>query len=840
MAAAHDDPIGTTFANGRYEITVKLGEGGMGAVYRAEDKNLQSSVVIKLPHRSMVTDAEFSRRFRDEVRSLVRLSHPHIVKVTDVGEWEGLPFAVLQFLPGGSLEDRLAAWKGPAVLAALVSWLGPIGSALDYVHSQKMVHRDVKPGNILFDAQGHPFLSDFGVVKVLAAAADDRSSSRTAMTGTGMVLGTPHYMAPELIMGDPFDGRVDQYALAVTAYELLCGRRPFEHEVATRVLMMQAQDAPPSMACFSPWSPPQLESALFKGLAKAPSDRYPTCAAFAAAVVEASGLEQGERGRARVRCGSCGKTMTVSVEVLAKLSQSGRSAPCPKCQKPLNLAGGTATVLPPRFSGERPRGSDTAVLDVRGGTAKVQALTPPQAKPETPGGGTVVFGSIPVKAVTKSRPELGSDFEPVDPGEDKSSRSPLFWVTIGLVAACIPLVAYAVFLWKATSGRPGNSQARATAEVVAAGQDSPVTPLGQGVARARIARNDMSDALVQRRLGEPESAAPRLETGPIVKVSPSLETTAPRIDASADSRIKSEALVDLSRPREGPSLPDKVVSDIHASQGERTAMLKGEPDSRFPEKPATALAPAPDPDPIADDEKPSSRNVPLRQLLATPEPLAGKLITLEQVYCVSKVPWRLEDGSLQVALIESDLELTANSARVRLRNSNQLGLDRQLADQLISLGKMQEIADSMPTSPDWIMQPANLTVKVSDSSRGNNKSAARIVRLELFESFKNEVRGSAKKKLIVLFATQTVTAAGVSTGFGNNDEWQKVPKLGHAYNQFQRFFESIQRQNSQMKWAAFSNQLNSLIGEGTRQSIAAQAESQRRIQQMITPSIPTR
>lgn len=845
MTAAYDNPIGTTFANGRYAIRAKLGEGGMGAVYQAEDQNLQASVVIKLPHRSMVTDADFSLRFRDEVRSLVRLSHPHIVKVTDVGEWDGLPFAVLQFLPGGSLEDRLAAWTGPAALGALASWLGPVASALDYVHSQKMVHRDVKPGNILFDAQGHAFLGDFGVVKVLVAAADDRSASRAAMTGTGLVVGTPQYMAPELIMGDPYDGRVDQYALAITAYELLCGRRPFKHEVATRVLMMQTQDAPPSLASFSPWSSPQLESALFKALAKDPSDRYPSCTAFAAAVIEASGLEQGERGRARLRCESCEQSTTVSVEVLAKLSQSGRHVPCLNCRNPLNLAEGTATVLPPRLSGPRPQGSGsrhgsgTGVLDARGGTAVIPGLTPSQAKPNPTGGGTVLFGSIPAKTVAESGPGLGSDLDSVGPGEDKPSRSPLFWVAIGLALACGPLAAAAVFLWRGTPGGPEGSQAAATDKVVATVEDSPVATPGEEIPRALVARND---ALAQRPLGDSESAASRLETGPIVQGSPALETPAPSLDASARPRMESDARVDpAANPGERPNLPDMVVSgpprptDGGATQGESKSR-KGASEARLPERPAPVL----EPDPIADDEEASPRNVPLRQLLANPEPLAGKLITLEQVYCVGKAPWRLADGSLQVALIESDLELTAGSARVRLRDSYQLGLDPHLAKQLIRLGHMHEIADSEPASPDWIMQPANLTVKVADASRGDKTGPTRIVRLELFESFKNEVRGSAKKKLVVLFSTQTVTAAGASTGLGNNDEWQKVPKLGHAYNQFQRFFDSIQRQYSQMKWAAFSNQLNRMIVEGTRQSIAAQAESQRRLQQMIGSQIPSR
>ncbi len=218
MTTTPDNPVGTSLSGGRYVLTAKLGEGGMGVVYRAKDRNIDADVVIKLPHRAMVADAQISRRFREEWRALVRLSHPHIVKVTDVGEWDGIPFVVLQYLAGGSLEDRMAAWRGPIALATLGSWLGPIGAALDYVHSQKLVHRDVKPANILFDGQGHPFLGDFGVVKVLAAAADDRTGA-ASMTGAGMVLGTPYYMAPELIMGDPFDGRVDQYALVVTLYE---------------------------------------------------------------------------------------------------------------------------------------------------------------------------------------------------------------------------------------------------------------------------------------------------------------------------------------------------------------------------------------------------------------------------------------------------------------------------------------------------------------------------------------------------------------------------------------------------------------------------------------------
>src|SRR5262245_23110583 len=175
MTIRTNDWNGVTLANGRYRITSKLGEGGMGAVFRALDQNIEADVVIKIPRLAMMEDPEFAGRFTREIRSLVRLSHPNIVKVTDVGVWEDTPFAVMQFLPGGSLEDRRPAGPGGASLHCdpkdISRWLTGVAYALDYVHAQGYVHRDVKPGNILFDALGHAFLSDFGVAKVLASSA---------------------------------------------------------------------------------------------------------------------------------------------------------------------------------------------------------------------------------------------------------------------------------------------------------------------------------------------------------------------------------------------------------------------------------------------------------------------------------------------------------------------------------------------------------------------------------------------------------------------------------------------------------------------------------------------
>jgi len=337
MATGTNEWLGVSLASGRYLVTEKLGEGGMGSVYRARDRNLDADVVIKVPLRSMVADVEFSRRFKDEIRSLVNLPHPHIVKVTDVGEWDGLPFAVMQYLPGGSLEDRRKADSGRVVNPVLtLSWLSGIAAALDYVHSRGYIHRDVKPGNILFDAEGHAFLGDFGVIKVLTSAAV-ASPSRTAVTGTGMVIGTVEYMAPELIMGESLDGRVDQYALAITVYEMLCGKRPFEDEVKTKLLVLHISKAPMDLCDVRPGISQGLSRAVLKGLAKDPRDRYANCSAFALAVSSAAvaSLE-----KVRFKCKSCGKNLALSTADFERLLDSGRQIPCPACKEILDTTVG--------------------------------------------------------------------------------------------------------------------------------------------------------------------------------------------------------------------------------------------------------------------------------------------------------------------------------------------------------------------------------------------------------------------------------------------------------------------------------------------------------------------
>jgi serine/threonine protein kinase len=388
--AGPTDWEGLELASGRYAVTAKLGEGGMGSVFRAWDRNIESDVVIKIPRPAMMEDPEFASRFTREIRSLVRLSHPHIVKVSDVGTWEGTPFAVMQFLPGGSLDDHRPKGRAgeflPCSPRSIPDWLESVAKALDYIHTQGYVHRDVKPGNILFDAEGHAFLSDFGVAKVLSSA-DNPKASQTSATGAGMVLGTPEYMAPELVMGEKFDGRVDQYALAVTAYELLCGRRPFEDDIKTKVLVLQTTKAPPSLTEWIPGLPERLCQSILKGLNKNPNERYPSCTALAVAV-SAAARAAAEDERIRLKCPNCRKSGSLAAKDFARMSEAGRPPLCPECK--------VAMVLSEESQKARSHSGGGGSIARSPAVATTESYSlGANPGPESGGGGTTIFSAQP-------------------------------------------------------------------------------------------------------------------------------------------------------------------------------------------------------------------------------------------------------------------------------------------------------------------------------------------------------------------------------------------------------------------------------------------------------------
>jgi len=344
----HTDTMGwvnTQIAGNRYSVMSVLGAGGMGMVYRAFDNNLEADVIIKVPKRAMLDDPHFVERFSQEIRSLVKLQHPHIVRVSDVGEHDGLPFAIMTFLGGGDLTDRQPTAsdgsKLPFDVRAVRSWLPGVAAALDFIHGQGYVHRDVKPANILFDEHHNVYLSDFGVAKVVAATEEPEKN----LTGTGMVMGTPEYMSPELIMGEDWNHNVDQFALGVTVYEMLCGHPPIQASSPAAVLVKLTTEKFPQLFESNPLVPREVSGIVMKALARDPAQRWANCRTFAEhyhSAIEralASGnltsaptnLPPAPTTSQSLACTNCNKQLTIPAEAAGKVVR------CPQCETRLRV-----------------------------------------------------------------------------------------------------------------------------------------------------------------------------------------------------------------------------------------------------------------------------------------------------------------------------------------------------------------------------------------------------------------------------------------------------------------------------------------------------------------------
>ena len=282
--------IGKTL--GAYQIVSELGRGGMAVVYKAFQPSLNRYVALKVLPEYFQHDPEFVARFRQEAQAAAQLSHPNIVVIHDIGEQAGVYYIAMEYLEGGSLRDRLAqtaAQGGAYSPQEALSVLEQVGSALDYAHSRGLIHRDVKPANILFGADGRPRLTDFGI----ARAAD---SAR--LTRTGVLLGTPEYMSPEQAQGESIDRRSDLYALGVVAYEMLTGRVPFQGNTPHATLHSVVYEAPPPPRQVKPGLSPEVEAALLQALAKRPEARFQQAAALAGALRPALSVQAPARAAA--------------------------------------------------------------------------------------------------------------------------------------------------------------------------------------------------------------------------------------------------------------------------------------------------------------------------------------------------------------------------------------------------------------------------------------------------------------------------------------------------------------------------------------------------------------
>jgi predicted Ser/Thr protein kinase len=272
--------LGSLFAG--YRIEAVAGRGGMGVVYRAVQEGLERPVALKLIAPELARDPEFRARFEREQRAAASLDHPHVIPVYEAGEQDGSLFIAMRWVDGPDLRERVAE-HGPLAPAAAVELLRQVAGALDAAHARGLVHRDVKPANVLLagkDDASHAYLSDFGL------ARRGESADRLTRTG-GAVLGTAAYSAPEQIEGRPLDARADVYALACVLFFALSGRPPFRRDTELATAWAQVHDQPPTLRSAGVEVPAALELALGRALAKDPAERPDSATAFAGQVVEA-------------------------------------------------------------------------------------------------------------------------------------------------------------------------------------------------------------------------------------------------------------------------------------------------------------------------------------------------------------------------------------------------------------------------------------------------------------------------------------------------------------------------------------------------------------------------
>lgn len=267
-----DDLIGKQV--GQYEIIEEIGRGGMATVYRARQKSMNRTVAIKVLPRHLLHDPGFFERFEREVDVIAHLEHPHILPTYDYGQAESIPYIVMRFLGGGSMEQMIK--RGRVDPQVIEKPLRQIAQALDYAHQQGIIHRDIKPGNIMLDEAGNAYLSDFGIARVLGSE----------MTGS-MIVGTPAYMSPEQANGFPIDGRADIYALGVVLFELLTGEEPHQAETPMAVLLKHINEPIPPLKNYRDDIPDALEDVIFKSTAKNPEERYASAGDMAKAYIDA-------------------------------------------------------------------------------------------------------------------------------------------------------------------------------------------------------------------------------------------------------------------------------------------------------------------------------------------------------------------------------------------------------------------------------------------------------------------------------------------------------------------------------------------------------------------------
>ena len=316
-----DSTIGTTIAE--YRVEALLGRGGMSVVYLATDLTLHRKVALKLIAPELASDERFRERFLSESELAASLDHPNVVPIYDAGDADGVLFIAMRYVEGADVKELLAG--GALSPERAIALCAQIASALDAAHGRSLVHRDVKPSNVLIDSTAgpgdHVYLADFGLTRQLTA--------RGVGFPSGLSLGTPSYVAPEEIEGHEVDGRADQYSLGCVLYECLTGEPPFPRSTEVAVLFAHLDEEPPSLHLSMPELPEAIDGVVARALAKAPDERYPSCRDLVGAAHSALGIGKPAPIRRTALLGILASALIAVVGVLAFILVRGGGVSAP-------------------------------------------------------------------------------------------------------------------------------------------------------------------------------------------------------------------------------------------------------------------------------------------------------------------------------------------------------------------------------------------------------------------------------------------------------------------------------------------------------------------------------
>ncbi|HSZ70855.1 MAG TPA: PASTA domain-containing protein [Solirubrobacteraceae bacterium] len=384
-----------TVIDGRYEVLSRIGTGGMADVYLARDQLLGRQVAVKLLHHRFAEDQEFVERFRREASSAASLSHPNVVAIFDRGEWDGTYYIAMEYLPGLSVKTVVRE-QSPLDPVAAIDIVAQILQAARFAHGRGVIHRDLKPHNVILDAEGRAKVTDFGIAR--AGASD--------MTLTGSIMGTAQYLSPEQAQGQAVSAASDLYAVGIVLYELLTGAVPFDGETAVTIALKQVSATPPPPSALNAAVPPELDAVVLRALAKDPAERFADAGEFLAALEYVRHLLA---GGARHGVGAGNGPVPATALLMAPVSEPVREADGAAVARrrrwwwwaagalllALAAAAALLLLLPSKHEVTVPNvtGQSQAVASSRLAAVGLTAVPSPTASTVTPAG--VVFGETP-------------------------------------------------------------------------------------------------------------------------------------------------------------------------------------------------------------------------------------------------------------------------------------------------------------------------------------------------------------------------------------------------------------------------------------------------------------